>query len=203
MTLAIPTRCLPGLWAGASVLSFGTATIPDPSSEGTATSYGEVSVLGRTREPVLAKGPTKGEDSLHAHMNLIFGNTSKPLDSDRAVSVVRAALDYWLDELAALEPNWNGYGAERIHPENIEVARELVGLFPADGTGTPRVVPMTHGRLQFEWDVRQRSLEIEITSPGLIRFLKWDPSAGIEEEGEVVPSDHDAIRSLIGWIANG
>src|SRR5262245_1857220 len=56
-----------------------------------------------------------------------------------------------LNKLKALHANWNGYGAAPISRKLIQAAENFIlGLQGALAT-TPKVVPMTRGRLQLEW----------------------------------------------------
>ncbi|MFO0959942.1 MAG: hypothetical protein U0800_21315, partial [Isosphaeraceae bacterium] len=56
-----------------------------------------------------------------------------------------------LDQLKSLGPNWNGYNATSIDRQLIQAARQFIISLPNDIAPTPKVVPMTKGRLQFEW----------------------------------------------------
>jgi hypothetical protein len=106
-----------------------------------------------------------------------------------------------LEELKALPPNWSGYTAIPIDRGLIQTAKELIWALPSDIVGTPKVVPMTRGRLQFEWHEGNRSLELEFEGSNRIHYLKWDPDAGVEEE-DVIPVDDVArIHALLRWFA--
>jgi hypothetical protein len=106
-----------------------------------------------------------------------------------------------LEELKTLPPNWSGYTAIPIDRSLIQVAKDWIQALPSNIIGTPKVVPMTRGRLQFEWHEGNRSLELEFESRDRIHYLKWDPDAGIEEE-DVIPMDDVAgIHALLRWFA--
>ena len=106
-----------------------------------------------------------------------------------------------LEALKALPPNWSGYTAIPIDRGLIHAAEELIRALPSDIIGTPKVVPMTRGRLQFEWHEGNRSLEIEFENSDQIHYLKWDPDASLEEE-DVIPMDDVAgIHALLRWFA--
>jgi hypothetical protein len=68
---------------------------------------------------------------------------------------------------------------------------------PSDIIETPVVVPMTRGRLQFEWHRGNRSLELEFESCDKIHFLKWDSDLGIEDEDIIPVTDVAAIHALL------
>ena len=106
-----------------------------------------------------------------------------------------------LEELKTLPPNWSGYSASPIDHDLIQAAKEFISALPRDIIATPKVVPMTRGRLQFEWHRGNRSLELEFESSDRIHYLKWDSDAGIEEEDAIPVKDRAKIRDLLRWFA--
>lgn len=104
-----------------------------------------------------------------------------------------------LNRLATLPDNWDGYDASPINENCIATARRLVKSL-AGATPRPRVVPLSTGGVQFEWDKGGRSLEIGVDAPDEINYLKFDPASEIEECGSVASEDPSAIRSLIMWL---
>ena len=113
---------------------------------------------------------------------------------DKAATLVQ------IEQLAILPHDWNGYGAGPIDPKVIEAASRFVDLLPLDVVSTPQVVPMTRGRLQFEWHRGHRSLELEFESPTLIRFLKYNPDRGIEDEDVLSVDDTTRLMELLRWF---
>lgn len=112
----------------------------------------------------------------------------------------KAATLAQIEQLSRLRYAWNGYGADSIDPEVIAAAPRFVDFLSLDGISTPQVVPMTRGRLQFEWHRGRRSLELEFESPTVVHFLKYDPDRGIEDE-DVLPADDTArLRELLRWF---
>ena len=87
-----------------------------------------------------------------------------------------------LDCLKQLPENWNGYGAQAIDAITIESAKRFINDLTNEIITSPLVVPMTRGRLQFEWHQGNRSLELEFESPRRIHYLKVDDDLEIEEE---------------------
>jgi hypothetical protein len=113
----------------------------------------------------------------------------------------KAATFRALEGLQTLPPNWSGYGAGPIDPDRIRAAKAFMSALPCDLIATPKVVPMTRRRLQFEWHRGNRSLELEFESSDRIHYLRWDSDAGIEEE-DVIPVDDGArIDALLRWFA--
>lgn len=105
-----------------------------------------------------------------------------------------------IEQLAKLPADWNGYGASPIDPDVIESASKLINRLPADAVSPPQVVPMTRGRLQFEWHRGRRSLELEIETPTLVRYLKYDADEGIEEEATLPIEDTSGLMELLRWF---
>jgi len=108
-----------------------------------------------------------------------------------------------LGRLAALQPNWDSYGADLIDPEIIRAAREFAQQLPEDMAGPPSVVPIANGSLQFEWDEGPRSLEFEFEDIETIGYLKWHPEEGIEDEGVLGLNEIDKAISLLRWLTKG
>ena len=106
-----------------------------------------------------------------------------------------------LEELKTLPPNWSGYGASPIDHDLIQSAKEFISALPSDLIATPKVFPMTRGRLQFEWHRGNRTLELEFESSDWIHYLKWDSDAGIEEEDAIPVSDGEKVGALLRWFA--
>ena len=108
-----------------------------------------------------------------------------------------------LEELAALKPNWDGYGAPPIHRDIIDAARAFVRALPDSLAYRPRVVPMSTGNLQLEWHHGSKVLELEFESPKLIHYLQWHLEVGVEEEHIIPVSDIEAAVDLIQWFMSG
>src|SRR5262249_10976718 len=98
--------------------------------------------------------------------------------------------------LAALEPNWDGYGAPAIDPAVIAAVAAFVAKLPGNLPPRPRVVPMSNGTLQLEWHAGAKALELEFESPHSIRYLRWSPDEGIEEEGSLPATDLESLVNL-------
>ncbi len=107
-----------------------------------------------------------------------------------------------LDDLKELQANWNGYGASPIDREIIQTAKNLVVSLPAVQIAAPQVVPMTRGRLQFEWHRGSRSLELEFESPTTLHYLKCDPAEALEEEDVLSITQTRELHDLLIWFAS-
>ena len=105
-----------------------------------------------------------------------------------------------LNELAKLQPNWDGYGASRISPPIIDAARRFIDRLPESVPSPPAIVPMSPGNLQLEWHEGERVLELEFETPDTIHYLQWDPSEHVEEEDTFPATDVGKAIQLIRWF---
>jgi hypothetical protein len=119
---------------------------------------------------------------------------------DSTHSFDRAATRDRIEQLAALPHDWNGYGACPIDPDVIESASRLIDRLSFEAISAPQVVPMTRGRLQFEWHRGRRSLELELETPTLVHYLKYDPGRGIEEEATLPVEETSRLLELLHWF---
>lgn len=96
--------------------------------------------------------------------------------------------DARIDSLAALEQNWNSYGAP---PPTLEALRVLRCL---------HVMPTNDGGVQIEWHCNGQDVEIEVGPNGLLDGMWWQ--GGGVKAGEVAPSPIDnAPTDLVEAIA--
>lgn len=123
--------------------------------------------------------------------------------SERRTTELETVLYAEINRLAALGPNWDGYGARPLNAGILDAARQFVAHVASTMTVQPLVVPMSSGALQFEWHSGQRILEIEIEDPATIHYLKWDPTADIQEEDVCSIKDTSQVTVLIDWFTRG
>ena len=107
-----------------------------------------------------------------------------------------------IDQLKTLPQNWSGYGAAPIDRQVIRSAQDFILSLPSDLIGTPKVVPMTRGRLQFEWHRGSRSLELEFENSDKLHYLKWDSDVNTEEEDVISVEDMGTIYALCRWFVS-
>ncbi|HET6884025.1 MAG TPA: antitoxin family protein [Pirellulales bacterium] len=121
--------------------------------------------------------------------------------ADRAADAeVERALSARIDRLAALEPNWDGYGAPALDRHILFAAKQFIGWLATYTTAQPLAVPMSSGALQLEWHQGQKILQLEFEDPMTIHYLKWDPATGTEEEDVFPIGDTAKAASLIDWF---
>jgi hypothetical protein len=106
-----------------------------------------------------------------------------------------------IERLRRLEAGWDGYGALPVHADIIQAAKALVRGLSPNIAPRPRVVPLSSGGLQIEWTAGNVALELEFESPFVIRYLKWNPTAGEPEEQTVPVGESDQVEALIRWFS--
>ncbi len=80
-----------------------------------------------------------------------------------------------MNSLLRLGTNWDGNdGVQPIDAAIVDAATQIVRNLAHEMLERPRIIPMTHGRLQFEWNRGPRSLEIEFEDADKVHFLKCD-----------------------------
>ncbi len=98
-----------------------------------------------------------------------------------------ATLTEQLDLMLTLKPNWDGYNADPIHPEVIEVAKEFVGVLHVllgrggDETGM-YVAPGRDGSAMVGWEDADSEYEMDINTDGSFGFLREDKLTGVMAE---------------------
>jgi hypothetical protein len=75
----------------------------------------------------------------------------------------RAVLSDHLDELRAMPPGWDSYGAYQISHDALEVAETIFDL--------TQVTPMADGGVKIEWHFGGMTMEVEIRPDGT--FGPW------------------------------
>ncbi len=120
---------------------------------------------------------------------------------ERQTAKLESPLCSEIDRLAALGPNWDGYGSDALDRAILDAARQFVARMAPAPAAQPLVVPMSNGALQFEWHRGQRILELEIEDPETIHYLKWDPAEGIEEEDVFAIEELEKANRLIHWFS--
>ena len=73
----------------------------------------------------------------------------------------KTALDR-LHELASSEPDWDGYGAPRVHPSAIVASLHFLAQVATHTGFPPAIVATGEGNVQFEWRGRGYGIDVEI-----------------------------------------
>ena len=122
----------------------------------------------------------------------------------REIAAGFVALDARLDQIAALEPNWDGRGAPAVDRALLRAVRAWSQDMPGWAFAPPpAVVPLSSGGVQLEWRCADRLLELEFETPDRLHFLRWHPASGTVEEDTFPATDRNRAEQLIGWVSHG
>jgi len=106
-----------------------------------------------------------------------------------------------LNALRQLAEGWDGYHGCAINHAIVDAAIAVIQRLKPHLAPRPRIVPLTSGGLQLEWNTPVRSLELEFETTSTIHYLRWQPSAQIEDEDVIAADDTPKVEALIGWFA--
>lgn len=90
-----------------------------------------------------------------------------------------------LAAVEALQPDWDGYGADRINPRAAADVKRFLAWLPKDlADPPPFVLPLSAGGVRLEWHgPADRMFELDFHGVTGHGWLKWCPAEGVEEEG--------------------
>jgi len=99
-----------------------------------------------------------------------------------------------------LETNWDGYGSPPIAPAVIEASVGLLSRFGLSGDDlpAPRIVPVSGGALQIEFEVRDKILEVEILPDRSIELLV---KQGLEENEAHLTGPLFNVEGIARWLS--
>lgn len=181
--------------------AFGPLRVKSDSSpqESRTTSVRMGPVVRSPRSPIVSgTWVTAQDDDISGELIIVVeGNTVRICNQ---TDLNQQNLLRQIRQLSTLRRNWNGYGAAPISPVRVKAAATIVRNAPSRFWTGVFVIPMTEGRLQLEWHDGRRSLELEFEDDTSIRYLKWDPQQGVEEEGVIQTADTDRISDLLSWF---
>lgn len=101
-----------------------------------------------------------------------------------------------LDRIAELEFNWNGYGADKLHPKLIEQMKNILLKISFQ----PDICPVAGGAIQFQYEKENGDyLEFELYEDGRLEkfILRNDNSMDFGDDGELMDAGIDSINKVI------
>ena len=102
-----------------------------------------------------------------------------------------------VDELAKLDPGWDGYDGVPVLPRVAEHALHLLKAIGAHTQIIPDVVPLSNGGLQLEWYVGIHEIEVEIAPDCATRLHRDFTGDGIPIEVPIGdPLDLSEVAAL-------
>ena len=85
-------------------------------------------------------------------------------------------------EYSNLAENWDSYGGVPMLKKMFDIVNIYSKYFLLNDVMEPKVVPVSNGGVQFEWDTNTKSLELEFTPKKEILVLYDDTELGIQED---------------------
>ena len=125
----------------------------------------------------------------------------KVLGRDMAPSWMPEA-ERQLQALLDLPANWDSYGADRVRPEMVEVARKILGKLAGGGYDRPHISPLNDGSLQFEWERGKRSYEVEFDTVDRAICLYVDDGEMTTKNVPVKMLLAEIAVTLVMWLAD-
>ncbi|MBA2361473.1 MAG: hypothetical protein H0V79_11190 [Actinobacteria bacterium] len=128
------------------------------------------------------------------------GHTSAP-DAAGWAGVSRDALAARFEELAALNPDWDSYGARSVDPDALRQGQLFVEWLLQRPIPIPSIFPVPDGGVQLEWAAGAVELEVEIEPGAAVGvFVCDDRDAGHQIDGEL-PRDEGLFRIALERLA--
>ena len=112
-------------------------------------------------------------------------------------SLIEKAVDD-LDALSTLPVGWDSYGSPKISDDLIMAAKRFLYQLEFEFIA-PRVVPISGGGIQLEWQIGERELELEFIDSENIGYLKVCNEEPMEES-QFNRNDFNAGRNTIQWL---
>ena len=107
-----------------------------------------------------------------------------------------------MNRVAALNPNWDSYGARPVNQRTLEYAFEVIMKFQGENPTlrVPQIGATVTGGVEFEWHGGGRDLEIQIEAPYRISAFFEDEHTSEDWEGPVGPELAE-IQEYLGRIS--
>jgi len=88
-------------------------------------------------------------------------------------------------EFNNLGVGWDGYDGRPIDFHSARFTEQILDQLSRDDLPPPSLVPLSNGRLQFEWHMNGFDIEVEVHAPLDFSCYRFDLPTGVEEEIEL------------------
>jgi len=102
-------------------------------------------------------------------------------------------------DLLTLPPNWDSYGAGVIDPDLVRSAMTFANEMLGPRSPAPRVVPLSSGGLQLEWQREGIDLEI-IFDRGEVPFFSYRNRTSGEEGDHDLATESHLLRAILAKL---
>lgn len=146
---------------------------------------------------ITSTGTTSANLTVTATMNATGNTLWSPVIPTQGLSQWQVQGIKRLNVVLDLPENWDSYGSPPPTQEAANAAMAILTGIAMDYFVTPRVVPVSGGGLQLEWEIGTRRLEFEILDDGSVEHLRIEREEPFEEG--LVKSLND-VRPLFLWL---
>ncbi len=133
--------------------------------------------------------PANSAFSAHTQFSMDKSVISHPAFSSGAIPEINRA---WRDEVrrllnnvCALPPGWDGYGAPPVAFEVANFALKMLEQTCPEHVPAPNVVPGPDGDLQLEWHTENLDIELHVRKPYDVHAWRRQVNGDEENEGEL------------------
>lgn len=106
-----------------------------------------------------------------------------------------------LFHIALLPEDWDSYGSPPPSQQVIKNTERLLRMIKFEDLPVPHITPVSGGRIQIEWSILSRALELEVLPDGSVEYLEIDNEKPLQE-GELNPADISQLQSLLLWLTH-
>jgi hypothetical protein len=110
-------------------------------------------------------------------------------------------LNETIKDFALLQPNWDSYNADAISKTAIKIAHRVLQYLNNEDyifdEFEINVFPMRDGGIQYEFDKKQESAELEISPSGDLQFIRYDHDGNIVSTKNLPVYELSELSSLL------
>lgn len=107
----------------------------------------------------------------------------------------RAAANGLIDDIQALNNDWDGYGAEKINAATVVYAKRVLELLP-HSLSNPDITPNSNGTISFEWETSEAKAHLELGKTKFSVYVKPAFGRPFFAEGKSGYFDIDIARKM-------
>jgi hypothetical protein len=109
--------------------------------------------------------------------------------------------DVQLGLMLDLEPNWDGYGADRIDPQVVEVAQEFVRLLVAvRGSERVEVTPARDGGVGVAWEDANTRFDLDVNPDGSMELLRVTKGTNRKHSERYTQREFATLAGVFGSV---
>ena len=107
-----------------------------------------------------------------------------------------------ISSFEAFPAGWDSYASPSIPFDVINLAIDLVRNISIDNMPRPRIVPVSGGGIQLEWEKGSRELELEVHPNLSVELLQSEGGVPLHDEPAYLASNAE-LRRRLSWVDAG